>query len=92
MHFLSSIGMAADTSGRAFAEIAWVYGKDVIGILTGTALTGIPFIRTAFTGIPSSIGNTVCSSKGPLPPSSEEDTEFLDLNGTSDLTCETRRR
>ena len=53
MHFRSSIGMATDTGAGAFAEIAWVYGKDVIGILTGTALTGIPFIGTAFTGIPS---------------------------------------
>ena len=58
--FGSSIGMAASTSGGAFAEIAFWYGKDFTGILIGTALIGIPFIGTAFARSSFGLGNNVC--------------------------------
>ena len=59
--------MDTEDSGGAFATFARLYGKDFAGILIGTALTGIPFIGTAFTGICFGLGTTVGSSRESLP-------------------------
>ena len=79
LHVRSPIGIAAGTSGGAFTEIACVFGMDFTRIPNGTALTGISFIGTPFTGISFGFGDTVCFSKGSLPVRCEEDTEVLDL-------------
>ena len=60
LHFLSPIrmntGTSAGTSARALAEFACLYGIGLTGILIGTALTGIPFIGTAFNGVSFGFG------------------------------------
>ena len=68
--FRSPIGIAAGTSGGFLTEIACVYG---------TALIGIPFIGTSFTGVSCDIGDTVCSFNGSLQPDRHEDIASLDL-------------
>ena len=59
----SPVGIAPGTSGRAFADMACLYGMDFIEILIGTALTGIFVIGTPFTGVSSGFGNTACQVK-----------------------------
>ena len=68
--FRSPIGIAAGTSGGFLTEIACVYG---------TALIGIPFIGTSFTGVSCDIGDTVCSFNGSLLPDWHEDIASIDL-------------
>ena len=77
--FVSLIGITTGASGGALTETACLYGLVIAQILTGTALTGILFIGTAFTGIPVSFGNIVFSNKGSRPPGSVEETKLLDL-------------
>ena len=68
LHFRLSIGIDTGASGGAVAEIACLYGMGFIGILVGTALTGI-----------FGFGTPSAQAKDLSLPDLEVETVFLEL-------------